>query len=233
MKWLKKMQSQTVKMSAPGVKDQANPPKVPVKPDPSEALDLMPLDDDLPAGLKPKPASWWTVIAWFLLISLIVTIAALLIWWVVATVSPSAHCGRDIDVRDLQARNVEVSGNVSVGGDLTVGATTTEAAAIIKALSLPPIANASLTIVLDGTQSSVMLTNTSASVPQITLPSAVENAGLIVAIFNESGSGTFSVSPAGTDKINGAAGPVTPSSFAVFVSMGLTPSGFGDWKRII
>lgn len=77
-----------------------------------------------------------------------------------------------------------------------------------------------------------MLTSTLSLAVSVTLPPAADNAGLIVALFNESGSTSFSVAPAGSDTIEGAPGPVSQLSSAVFIAMGTTPNGLANWKQL-
>lgn len=182
------------------------------------------------AAVEGVWSNWGNVIAWCLVGLFILVIVGLIIWWVVAITVPRR--ARDKEVRDLHARDITASCNVCLGGSLTVGGVTNEAAAIIKALSLPPVSNSSLSIALDGTQTSIMLTAPQDSPVSVTLPPAADNAGLIVAIFNESGSSSFSVAPAGSDTIEGAAGPVTEMSSVVLVSMGVTPNGSANWKHL-
>ena len=86
---------------------------------------------------------------------------------------------------------------------------------------------------LDGTESSVKLTNTSGSLVTVTLPSASENVGLIIYIFNETTNAEFQVNPLGTDTIEGSDATVVEHSSAVLVSVGTSPAGNADWKQIM
>jgi len=114
--------------------------------------------------------TWGSKVAWTLLGIFLVIVIALVIWWIVAVTLPKR--AKDQCVRDLSARGIAASGNVCIGSHLNVGGLTTEAAALIRALSLPPVTNANHTIVLDGTQTSIVLTQTSA------LPATVAAVGL-------------------------------------------------------
>lgn len=184
-----------------------------------------------------SPSGGWSIgggAAWLFLVIFLIVIAALITWWVLAITMPARP--KDLEVCDLQARDVTTSGNTCLGGNLTVaGNVNHEAATIIKALSLPPTPDSRLVIALDGTQTSIVLTSSVATAPSVELPPGGENPGLVVAVFNESGSASFSVSPNSTttDTIEGAAGPVAQTSSAVFVSMGTLSSGIADWKQIV
>lgn len=183
-----------------------------------------------PAAVVVEEGHWGNAVAWLFILLFFCVIVGLIVWWVLAITLPRR--APDREVRDLHSRDITACGNVTVGNCLTVGGLTHEASATIKALSLPPVPNADSVIALDGTQSSIMLTSTLSSAVSVTLPPAGDNAGLVVAIFNESGSSSFSVSPYGTDTIEGSAGPISELSSAIFLSMGALPSGLANWKQL-
>jgi hypothetical protein len=176
-------------------------------------------------------SSWSNAVAWLFILLFVCVLVGLIVWWVLAITFPR-KC-HDREVRDLHSRDICAAGNVTVGCNLNVGGLTSQAAATIKALSLPPVTNSSSIIVLDGTQSSVLLTSTLTAAVSVTLPQASANSGLIIAVFNESASSSFNVSPDGTDTIEGVSAPVSELSSAVFISMGALPTGLGAWKQII
>jgi hypothetical protein len=178
--------------------------------------------------------SWTTpqVIAWIFMFIFILAIIGLLIWWIVRICSPSRPS--DLSARDVHARDIAASGNVTVGGNLTVVAGTTKFAnTLLQAVALPPVNLAGLNILLDGTESSISLTNQSGNIVTVTLPSATAFPGLLVFVLNETTNPVFHVDPQGTDTIEGSSVTAVENSSALFISSGNTPAGIGNWKQIM
>jgi hypothetical protein len=169
---------------------------------------------------------WW----WGIIICLILLIVALIIWWIIAIVAPKRP--RDASVRDLNARDAAVCGNLTVSGMTVLAGRSKFANANIRLLSLPPIKLSDLNIVLDGSESSIMLTNQSGSIVTVTLPSSDDNPGLVVAVYNETTNAAFHVNPLNTDTIDGSNATAVEASSAIFIAMGITPSGLANWKQI-
>jgi hypothetical protein len=189
--------------------------------------DLETLAGEVDVSVGAGGWSWW----WWIILLVILLIIGLVIWWIIVTVMPRRV--KDISVRDVNARDIAACGNMTVAG-LTVFAGTTKITnAVTKALSLTPLDVADLNISLDGTESSIVLTNQSGSIVTVTLPPAADHRGLMLAVFNETTNPVFHVNPQGTDTIEGSNLTAVENSSVLFVSMGTTPSGLADWKQIM
>jgi hypothetical protein len=179
-------------------------------------------------------AKQWTtpsIIAWIFIVCVIIAIIALSIWFLVRICLPSRP--KDISARDINGRDIAASGNVTIGGNLTVVAGTTKFSnTIIEALSLPPTSFSGLAVTLDGTLTSIMLTNQSGGIVTVTLPPGAENVGKLIAIYNETTNSVFHVDPQGTDTIEASTATAVENSSALLLSMGVTPAGVADWKQL-
>lgn len=139
----------------------------------------------------------------------------------------------DISVRDINARDIAACGNMTIAGLTVLAGTSKMTNSAIRALSLNPTDVSDLNVVLDGTESSIILTNQSGSIVTVTLPPAAEHRGLVLAVFNETTNAVFHVDPQGTDTVEGSNATAVENSSALFISMGNTPSGLADWKQIM
>jgi len=171
--------------------------------------------------------SWWW---WLLIIAVILVIIGLIIWWIIVITMPRRP--QDISARDIHARDIAACGDMTVAGMAVMAGTTKMANAIVRAISLPPISVSDLNVVLDGTESSITLTNQSGSIALVTLPSAADNVGLLVAVYNETTNPVFHVDPNGNDTIEGSNATAVENSSALFISLGITPSNLANWKQL-
>jgi hypothetical protein len=179
---------------------------------------------DVRAG---KGWSWW----WILIVLVILAIIGLIIWWIVLITMPrKAH---DLSVRDLNARDIAATCNMTVAGLAILAGKTKLRNAIANTISLAPVDISDLNIFLDGSESCITLTNQSGSIVTVTLPSAADNRGLVIAIFNETNNAAFHVDPLGADTIEGSNATAVESSSALLISVGTTPSGLANWKQIM
>lgn len=184
------------------------------------------VDVNVASGSVGWPWWWWLVV-----LLVILLIIGLVIWWVVMIVMPKRV--KDISVRDVNARDIAACGNMTVAGLAVFAGTTKITNAVTRALSFTPVDVSDLNISLDGTESSIVLTNQSGSIVTVTLPPAADHRGFVLAVFNETTNPVFHVNPFGTDTIEGSNLTAVENSSALFVSMGTTPSGLADWKQIM
>ena len=167
---------------------------------------------------------------WVLIVLLILVVLGLVIWWIVVITMPrKAH---DITARDIIARDISASENLTVAGQTVLSGKSKLRNASIGALFLPPVSLSELNIVLDGSESSITLTNQSGSIVTVVLPSAASNPGLLVLILNETTNAIFHVEPQGADTIEGSTAIAVENSSAFFISVGTTPSGLANWKQL-
>ena len=171
--------------------------------------------------------SWW----WLLLVVLLLVIVGLIIWWVILIINPKRV--KDLSVRDLNSRDIAACGNMTVAGLTVLAGTTKVTNGVSRALSFMPLDVSDLNTTLDGTESSIILTNQSGSIVTVTLPPAADHRGLVLTVFNQTTNPVFHVDPQGTDTIEGSNATAVENSSALLVSMGTTPSGLANWKQIM
>jgi hypothetical protein len=171
------------------------------------------------------------MIAWFVVLTVVVVGIALVIWGIVSITMPRRP--RDFDARDLNARDGAFSGNVAVGSDLTVGSTSNLANTLIQTLAIPPYHANDLNVTLDGTYTTIALTNQSGDAATALLPSAKDNPGKCIVLLNLTANPNFNVAPQGTDVLDGSSTPVSLTGAAIFVSAGAGPSALGEWKKLL
>jgi hypothetical protein len=181
------------------------------------------------AGEEAAAGRWsrW----WALIVLVILAILGLVVWWIVTITMP--HRPRDTTVRDLHARDLAASGDMTIAGTAVLAGATRLTSAVVQTLKLTVVSVADLAVALDGSDSAIKLTNTSGSSVTVTLPTAAENVGLVLYLFNETTNSEFLVNPAGTDTIEGSDATVVEHSSAVLVSVGPSPAGSADWKQLM
>ncbi len=127
-------------------------------------------------------------------------------------------------------RDAEIQGALNVSDALK-----TRALTISHVLSLQPKENSSASIELSGCHSSVVLTSSTSTPVQLTLPGgALVQTGFLMLIVNRSMSNSFVVQPLAGDTLNGSTAPVTVTARAgLFYSTGiLTTSSTYDWVQL-
>lgn len=189
--------------------------------------DLESLAGEEPVFSSETRWSWW----WLAIFLFIIVIIGLLIWWIIVIMMPKKV--KDFSARDISARDIAACGNVTIAGQTVLAGKTRMSNALAKAFSVQPLNISDLNVILDGTESCITLTNQSGSIVNVTLPSSADYKGLILFIMNESLNSTFHVEPAGTDTIEGSNAIAVENSSALFVSVGVVPSGLADWKQIM
>lgn len=166
-----------------------------------------------PVGSAAQTALYILVV--LILIAVIVVFAVWL--WTLS----NTNSGKDVEARDICARDVHMSSNGFVGCDLAVGKDfQTVNAKLTGRLVIVPLRTADPVVTLTRQTSSVVLTSPSSSAVAVNLCQASNVlVGMYVLIVNQSGASTFTVTPANGDALNGVATPLTVSGTHVWLYM--------------
>lgn len=149
-----------------------------------------------------------TLLYVLVIIILLVIIVVFGVWLWTLT---STHSSKDIEARDISARDVHLTSNALVGCNLSVCQDfKTMNAKITGRLMAVPLRSSDPIITLSRQTSFLVLTSPSIAAPSINLPQAsAVLTGMIIFIINQSGASSFVVNPASGDAIAGSTSALT------------------------
>jgi hypothetical protein len=163
-------------------------------------------------------------VLWFFLILFLLVLAGLIIWWFVIIFQPTKR--KDLDVKDITARDICSSHNVDVGANLTVGGILRTSLLFSDANFIKPLITDLLEVKVEGDHSFLILTSSLAQPVNVLLPNCSDFPGLQLLCVNQSACSTFTITALGKDTVDSI------SSIAPTKNAHLISTGYSNWSLI-
>jgi hypothetical protein len=185
---------------------------------------------------RPKDSVNSTMATCLYVLLMVILIAVIIVFSVWLYILSKTNSGKDIDARDISARDIHVTSNAFVGCDLCVSKDLkTLNSKVLGRTMTVPMRSSDLAVTLTKLTSAVILTSPSATNVNVTLTQASNTIeGMWLTIVNQSGSASFTVTPAAQDAVNGSLSPlVVNGKSALFYMAGLNGTiNAYDWVYV-